>query len=211
MKTRANFAILVVNFAIITKGFGGDIGRFLDELYRLIFVGFLAIEPEEKIMSPSFPQARQNELVVQDMPDEVLVYDLASNKAHCLNETSANIWKACDGTKSVAEIARILESDHGGKVSEDLVWLAIDQLNEKDLLISKTNSPFAGQSRRDVIKKIGLASVVLLPVIASLVAPPNALASLSCACTSPANCAPKSGCGSTTSCNTTVSGGQCQT
>lgn len=160
-------------------------------------------------MNANYPQARHNDLVVQEMPGEVLVYDLSSNKAHCLNETSANVWKACDGSNSIGDIARILGKSSSGNVSEDLVWLAIDQLNEKDLLVAKTSSPFAGQSRREVIKKIGLASVVVLPIVASLVAPPNALASLSCACTTNANCTGKTGCASQTNCNQGV-GGQCQ-
>jgi hypothetical protein len=118
------------------------------------------------------------------MPDEVLVYDLNSNKAHCLNQTAAKVWKACDGRTSVAEIA----AHFGKETNEDLVWLAIDQLNENNLLEGEIKSKFKGQSRRDVIKKIGLASVVAIPVIASLVAPQNALAAVSCACVNPAQC-----------------------
>ena len=161
-------------------------------------------------MSVYYPQARHTDLVVQDMPGEVLVYDLSNNKAHCLNETSAFVWKSCDGTNSIGDIVRFLEGNSGGKVNEDLIWLAIDQLNEKGLLqAGTTTSPLAGHSRREVLKKIGLASVIAIPVIASLVAPRNALASLSCACTTNANCAGKSGCASTTNCNLGV-GGQCQ-
>ena len=160
-------------------------------------------------MNATYPQARHNDLVVQDMPGEVLVYDLSSNKAHCLNETSAFVWKSCDGTNSIEDILGMLEKNSGGKVNEDLVWLAIDQLNDKGLLQAGTTSRFEGRSRREVLKKIGMASVIALPVIASLVAPRNALASLSCACTSNANCTGKTGCASTTNCNLGV-GGQCQ-
>ena len=38
------------------------------------------------------PIARHAGLVIQEMPDEVLVYDMDSNKAHCLNETGS-LWK----------------------------------------------------------------------------------------------------------------------
>ena len=82
------------------------------------------------------PIARQNGLVVQEMPDEVLVYDLDSNKAHCLNQSAAFVWKSCDGANSVADIVRQFESNGNGKVTEDFVWLAIDQLNENGLLES---------------------------------------------------------------------------
>ena len=147
------------------------------------------------------PVARKNDLVVQEVTDEVLVYDLSSNKAHCLNETSAMVWKACDGTRSVADIAKLVGSNAGGHISEDLVWLAIDQLSENDLLEQEIKSAFAGQSRREVIKKIGLASMIGLPIIASLVAPTNVLAAGSCVCVANADCAVQPGCPSTTNCN----------
>jgi len=50
--------------------------------------------------------ARQNGIVVQEMPDEVLVYDLDSNKAHCLNQSAALVWKSCDGTNTVGDIVK---------------------------------------------------------------------------------------------------------
>lgn len=131
-----------------------------------------------------FPVARKSGLVVQEMPDEVLVYDLDSNKAHCLNQTAASVWKACDGNTSVSEIARFF----GDGSHEDLVWLAIDQLSENNLLQEKIGTRFQGQSRREVIKKIGLASMVAIPVIASLVAPQNARAAQSCNCVNNNQC-----------------------
>lgn len=147
------------------------------------------------------PIARQNGLVVQEMPDEILVYDLDSNKAHCLNRSSAFVWRSCDGRNSVADIVREFELKAEGKVTEDFVWLAIDQLSEKDLLQIPVTSKFAGQSRRQVLKTIGLVSVVALPVIASLVAPRNAVALASCSCLNSGACMFTS-CPSTTCCNT---------
>ncbi len=141
------------------------------------------------------PMARQNGLVVQEMPDEVLVYDLNSNKAHCLNQSAAFVWKSCDGTNSVEDIVRQFESNGKGKVTEDFVWLAIDQLNENGLLDGKVAPRFAGQSRRQVLKTIGLASMVAVPVIASLVAPQKALGAASCTCQA-APC-PAAGCPTT--------------
>jgi len=154
-------------------------------------------------MDNTFPTARKSGLVVQEMPDELLVYDTDNNKAHCLNHTAAFVFKSCDGYRSPTDIAGLYKAESGGKMSEDMVWLAIDQLNENDLLEQQVKSAFAGQSRREVIKKIGFASVVALPVIASLVAPKNAMAATSCACNTPASCgnAPNAGCPSTTNCN----------
>jgi hypothetical protein len=141
------------------------------------------------------PMARQNGLVVQEMPDEVLVYDLNSNKAHCLNQSAAFVWKSCDGTNSIEDIVRQFESNGKGKVTEDFVWLAIDQLNENGLLDGEVAPRFAGQSRRQVLKTIGLASMVAVPVIASLVAPQKALGAASCTCST--NPCPATGCPTT--------------
>ena len=147
------------------------------------------------------PVARQTGLVVQEMPDEVLVYDMDTNKAHCLNQSAAMVWRSCDGTNSVLDIVREFEATGGGKVTEDFVWLAIDQLSEKGLIANEIAPRFAGQSRRQVLKTIGLASVVAVPLIASLVAPQNALGALSCACTNPGNCLNMTSCQSTQNCN----------
>ncbi|MGI8787291.1 MAG: PqqD family protein [Pyrinomonadaceae bacterium] len=127
------------------------------------------------------PTARKEGLVIQEMPDEVLVFDTETNKAHCLNETAAFVWKACDGTNSVAEITKLFGDKSGKQVPQELVWLAIDQLGEKNLLDKKVEANFfAGQSRREVIKKIGLAAVIALPIVSSLVAPSSASAVTPC-------------------------------
>ena len=134
------------------------------------------------------PKARTTGLVVQELPGEVLVYDTNSNKAHCLNESAAAIWRACDGSNSISDIVREFEANTGNKVSDDYVWVAIDQLNGKGLLTEGTPVKFEGRSRRDVLKTIGLASVVALPIIASLAAPKNALAAASCNCSGNGDC-----------------------
>ncbi len=126
--------------------------------------------------NPEIPNARKESLVIQELTDEILVYDLNNNKAHCLNQTAAFVWKACDGENTISEIITDFEKQFGGKISEDFIWLAIDQLNEKELLTGKTPEKFAGRSRREVLKKIGLASVIALPIVASITAPSAAMA-----------------------------------
>lgn len=43
------------------------------------------------------PKARFENLVIQMIADETLVYDLANHRAHCLNETAAFVWGRCTG------------------------------------------------------------------------------------------------------------------
>lgn len=143
-------------------------------------------------MKENKPLGRKENIVVQELDGEVLIYNLNDNKAFCLNETSALVWQMCDGNKSVSEISQAVGSKLNAPVSEDLVWLAIDQLKNEKLLANNEEivPDFNGVSRREVIKKIGLTSMVALPFVSSLVAPKAAQA--------------QSGGGAVNNCNTFV-------
>ncbi len=128
------------------------------------------------------PVSRKDEIVVQEVDGELLIYDLRSHKAFCLNKTSALIWDACDGSRDVPNLSRFLSKELNAPVNDDLIWLALCQLGKEDLIhgAPERNSRFAGISRREVIKKIGLGSAITLPVVAGLVAPPAVLAQTAC-------------------------------
>jgi Coenzyme PQQ synthesis protein D (PqqD) len=140
------------------------------------------------------PKARQEGLVVQQLEDEVLVYDNERFKAHCLNRTAALVWQHCDGKKTTRDIALALEKEAGSPVGEDMVWLALGQLGKSRLLTERVIAPAgkAGISRREVIRRVGIAAAVALPVVTSIVAPKAAQA---------ANCLPSgSSCTATVQC-----------
>lgn len=128
------------------------------------------------------PIARKEELVIQELAGEVLIYDLRTNKAICLNQTSALVWQNCDGKKTALEIAAEMEKHLALPVNEDVVWFALNQLEKENLLAANGKIPnrFSDLSRREIIKRIGAASVVALPVIASIVAPSSVMAQTSC-------------------------------
>lgn len=140
------------------------------------------------------PVARKEGLVIQELNNEVLVYDLQTNKAHCLNESAAIVWKNCDGGQSIDDIAKQFIEKSGNKVSEDFVWLAIDQLNELNLLEQEIKPNFKGQTRREVLRKIGLASIIALPIVSSLAAPTSVFAATS-ACSVGIGCTVDTDCG----------------
>ena len=54
------------------------------------------------------PRARKAGLIVKNLNDEVLVYDLERNKAHSLNSSAAFIWKKCNGRRTVGDVAQAL-------------------------------------------------------------------------------------------------------
>ena len=131
-----------------------------------------------------YPMSRHEELVVQELTGEVLIYDLKIDKAFSLNETSAEVWKLCDGTKSVGEITALISEKINSPVTQDLVWLALEQLKKENLLDNGDllASRFKGVSRRELIKKVGLTTAIALPVISSLVAPTAAQAQSAGSC-----------------------------
>jgi hypothetical protein len=122
------------------------------------------------------PLARKNNLVIQELPDEVLVYDQERDKAHCLNHTAALIWKQCDGETEVATIACRLGKELHAPVDERMVWFALDQLNRDGLLAEPVVAPafMAGMTRRQMVRTMGLAAAIAVPVITSIMAPTTA-------------------------------------
>ncbi len=149
------------------------------------------------------PKARGNNIVVQELKDETLIYDLKENKAFCLNETAGIVFSACNGRTDFDE----LKKQSG--FSDDLIYLTLDELKRQGLIEDEYHSPFAGMKRREVIRKIGFASMIALPLITGLVAPTAAMAASGTAgtagaCTSSAQCQPGLTC-------TSCSGGSCGT
>lgn len=114
---------------------------------------------------PKLPQARLENIVVQDLGSELLIYNLTTHRAYTLNRTSKIVFERCDGETSFDELRR----QH--KFTDELIYLALDELKANDLLENYQSSHFAGLSRREAFKKVGLASLIALPVVSMLVAP----------------------------------------
>ena len=120
-----------------------------------------------------FPVARTANVVEQNLDNETLIYDLTIDKAYMLNETSAFVWKQLDGQTSIADISRRLGAKFKQPANEDIVWLAIEQLKKDNLLAeaARLPTPFTGSTRREAIKRIGLATMIALPLVTGLTAP----------------------------------------
>lgn len=124
-------------------------------------------------MKPKAPFGRKENLVIQEVENEILIYDLKKNEAFCLNETSAFIWKMCDGKNSTVDISQAVKKKFKTNIDDGFIWLALDQLKKNDLIETEPEVPasFLGMSRRQVIRQIGLSSMVMLPVVASVISP----------------------------------------
>jgi len=132
------------------------------------------------------PDARQDDLLVQEVGDETIVYDQRRNHAHRLNRSAALVWRACNGQRTVPELAERLRPEFGAAASEDLVLLALDRLEKGHLLTGPLELPAdAGRvTRRAALRKLALVGgmTLLIPVVQNMVAPTPAMAmSVGCA------------------------------
>ena len=142
---------------------------------------------------PTKPLARKEGLVIQELPDEVLVYDLDRDRAHCLNETAAFVWQRCDGRTTTGDIARSLATKVNSPVDEKVVWFAIDQLKRNHLMTNTPVAPqlVAGMNRREMVRALGLAAVIAVPVVTSIMAPTPAQAATCLASGQPCTTSPQ--------------------
>jgi len=123
------------------------------------------------------PRALKENLIIHDLDDETLIYDLESAHAYCLNRSSAFVWKHCDGKTTVSQAAHLLQREMGVPVNTDVVFLAVKQLRRHGLVDRTGNPPQV--SRRELVLKYAPAALAL-PLIASISAPAPAQAA-SCA------------------------------
>ena len=123
---------------------------------------------------------QSDQLVVEQLGAELMIYDRVRNQAFCLNQNAAFVWQHCDGNTTVAEITTQLARSLGEPADASIVEFALQKLSQDGLLETATLLPFApaGMSRREVMHTIGMRAAVALPVVTALmVATPQAHAS----------------------------------
>jgi hypothetical protein len=121
------------------------------------------------------PLARRHGLIVQPFNDETLVYDSETDRAHCLNATSAFVWRNCDGKRSTRQLAQLMirefQLQMDKNAAEELAHLALDQLYRKRLLDKATPIPQVGVvTRRKLVRNLGVA-LAFLPLVTSIISP----------------------------------------
>src|SRR5277367_7096402 len=123
---------------------------------NVVFASIRITEGVAMITNP-LPKAKTERLIVKEIDDETLVYDMGRHAATCLNEFAAKVWRRCDGTTSVADIADALGED------ERAVWLALQQLTQSQLLTEAITLPSemrTGKTRRQIAGQLGLGAAV---------------------------------------------------
>lgn len=115
------------------------------------------------------PTARTAELLVEELGDELLVYDQRSDQVHCLSLAAGKVWRACDGKTSLEQLGSALNID------SELVDRALDELDACGLLDGEAPG---GVTRREATARLVRtgAAAAAAPLIYSIAAPTPALA-----------------------------------
>ena len=167
------------------------------------------------------PLARSEDLVIEELEDEVLIYDSTSHRAHCLGATAARVWRACDGNSDASALSDTLD------LSVDVVTQALDELEALNLLDSQGldvvhsnggngHAKGNGITRRQFgtkSAKVG-AGLAPVPLVLSVnVSPAAALTVFPFTCNlyTSQDCGESSGCGAVNGCCCCCTSGQCKT
>jgi Coenzyme PQQ synthesis protein D (PqqD) len=124
----------------------------------------------------------RDQLVVEELGTELMIYDQRRNQAFCLNQKAAFVWQHCDGKTTLAEIAAQMAQSLREPIDVTMVQFALQGLSKDGLLETSAFLPLAAEAltRRDMMQKIGVRAAVALPLVtALLVATPKAHASAS--------------------------------
>lgn len=120
----------------------------------------------------SRPEARTDELVIEAVGDELVIFDRDTSVAHALQPLAAAVFRAADGSLTVAEIASSAAGKLGRPVDVSEAYAAVRELQELGLLAS---GGLRGVSRRRLLQVGGAAAATAL--VASAVVPAYAAAS----------------------------------
>jgi hypothetical protein len=127
------------------------------------------------------PCSIRQEVSTQQIGTETLVYDGLRHRAYCLNQSSSVIWRLADGEHSVGEIRAAASVELKSDVSEEFVMFALEELRRDGLLEPSSVAEAAPAiSRRAMLQGLGVGGVLLVPAIASIVAPTAAQAYSGC-------------------------------
>lgn len=124
------------------------------------------------------PHARGERLVVRELLEETLVYDLERHKAHCLSRALAAIWRQCDGKSTADRIAARVGRELDSPIDEETVWVAVHRLARARLLRAPLPIPPGARlaSRREWLRKA--ATIGGLSVLS--VTAPSAVQAITC-------------------------------
>lgn len=116
------------------------------------------------------PKAKPN-LLVEEVLDETLVYDLDGHRAHCLNAPAGFLLRNADGTRSVEDLVAMARSEFGADTGPKAVEVGLERLRRAGLIEwDGARRAVEGIDRRRMLKQLAAIGVVL-PTVLTLASP----------------------------------------
>lgn len=139
-------------------------------------------QPELSSNQEPNPVSRRDDVLCREVGGETVLYDPEHHGAHCLNPAAALVWRHADGSRSVAELARLLAERLALPEDEGLARLALAELARANLL--EESAPWRAQpqvDRRQLLGRLGRVATLaaLVPAVSSVLVP-TAAASTTC-------------------------------
>jgi hypothetical protein len=131
------------------------------------------------------PRRIEQDVSVQQIGNEMLAYDGRRHLAFCMNASSAAVWRVADGSRTIMQISAAVSMELDAEISEELVRFAVETLRADGLIepmaeVAASDDASPRMSRRAMLKRLGTGGAILLPVVASIVAPTAAQAYNGC-------------------------------
>jgi hypothetical protein len=127
------------------------------------------------------PRRIKEQISVQTVAAETLVYDERRHMAFCLNLSCSAIWRLATGEHTIGEISQAASIELGTEISEEFAMFAVEEMR-RDGLIEPSGAVVAAEpvSRRILLQRLGAGGVMLLPAVAAIIAPTAAQAYRGC-------------------------------
>jgi hypothetical protein len=124
----------------------------------------------------------RKDMIMRQLKDELVLYDPDTKRAFCLNRVASEVWALCDGKTTVEEIIDHFQKIDEPEMDRKVIYLSLRKLQRCGLLTNSSQAiePLTFRSRRALIKKLGIAAAMALPVVTSIIVPTPAEAASPC-------------------------------
>jgi Coenzyme PQQ synthesis protein D (PqqD) len=129
---------------------------------------------------------RVSDLLTEELPYELIIYDRQTHRVHCLNPLARAVWRHCDGYTSVNDLASAVHQELGIKPDHSEIRSTLRALAKRELLETAGESVPA-ISRRAAGGRLARFSLAGVGALVTTIAAPTVAQAATCV---PANCPP---------------------
>ena len=117
------------------------------------------------------PRLRTSDIIVRELQGELLIYDVVTNNALCLNPAARLVSDHCDGVTTMGEVVDKLGTGANAASAEVVVLSVLSRLQREGLLEGSIDLPGEDLlSRRRVLSAAAVVGAAL-PLVSLLVVP----------------------------------------